>query len=125
MQAIGGANEKIEGFFDICAARGLTGDQGVLVPAANVKHLMLREDVVAAAREGQFRIFAVESIDQGIEILTGVPAGRRRADGSYPDGTINARVRARLIGFAEARRDFAKAGRGGKGEDDEGGENTP
>ncbi len=110
VQAIGGANEKIEGFFDICAARGLTGEQGVLVPAANVKHLMLREDVVAAARAGDFRVFAVETIDQGIEILTGVRAGRLRADGSYPPGTINDLVRKRLLGFATARRDFAKAG---------------
>ena len=110
VQAIGGANEKIEGFFDICAARGLTGELGVLVPAANVKHLMLREDVVEAARRGEFRIYAIQSIDQGIEILTGVRAGRRRANGSYLPGSINARVRERLLGFAHGRRDFAKAG---------------
>ena len=71
VQAIGGVNEKIEGFFDLCKARGLTGEQGVLIPSANVKHLMLRRDVVEAAEAGQFHIYAVDAIDQGIEILTG------------------------------------------------------
>ncbi len=125
VQAIGGANEKIEGFFDICQARGLTGGQGVLIPAANVKHLMLREDVVAAARAGRFRIHAVRTIDEGIEILTGTAAGRRRADGTFPPGSINDRVRKRLLAFAETRRDFAKTGQGGKaaetGDDGNGG----
>jgi predicted ATP-dependent protease len=106
VQAIGGANEKIEGFFDICEARGLTGEQGVLIPAANVPHLMLRADVVAACKAGKFAIYSVETIDQGIEILTGVPAGAQAADGGYPDGTINARVAARLDAFAMAARRF-------------------
>ena len=104
VQAIGGVNQKIEGFFDICEARGLTGDQGVLIPDANVKHLMLRRDVVEAVREGKFRIYAVETIDQGIEILTGIPAGEKQADGGWPEGSINARVAARLDDYAAAAR---------------------
>ncbi|MCB2102554.1 MAG: AAA family ATPase [Rhodobacterales bacterium] len=101
VQAIGGANEKIEGFFDICSARGLTGDQGVMIPAANVKHLMLRDDVVAAAAEGMFHIYPVETIDQGIEILTGVAAGRPDDTGAYPIGTVNRAVAARLRALTE------------------------
>jgi len=100
-QVIGSVNEKIEGFFDICAARGLTGEQGVLIPAANVKHLMLRHDVVAAAEAGQFRIFPVETVDQAIAILTGLPAGEADASGSYPEGSVNYRVAARLAELAE------------------------
>ncbi len=100
-QVIGSVNEKIEGFFDICAARGLTGEQGVLIPAANVKHLMLRRDVVAAAEAGQFRIFPVETVDQAIAILTGLPAGEADASGSYPEGSVNYRVAARLAELAE------------------------
>ena len=108
VQAIGGVNEKIEGFFDICAARGLTGSQGVLIPQANVAHLMLRPDVVAAAEAGRFRVLPVAHIDEGIAILTGVPAGARGADGLFPAGSVNARVEARLIGFAEARQRFGR-----------------
>ncbi len=114
IQAIGGVNEKIEGFFEICRARGLTGDQGVLIPPANVKNLMLKPEVVNAVRDGLFQVYSVETIDQGIEILTGVPAGARRADGSYPEGSINERVARRLRGFAETRRDFQR-GDGGAG----------
>ena len=107
VQAIGGVNEKIEGFFDICAARGLTGDQGVLIPESNVKHLMLRQDVVEACANGKFAVHAVAEIDHGIEILTGVTAGARDADGRYPEGSVNARVEAALLDFAAARRQFA------------------
>ncbi|SDF78256.1 Lon protease family protein [Thalassobaculum litoreum] len=106
VQAIGGVNEKIEGFFDICAARGLTGDQGVMIPAANTRHLMLKEEVRDAVKAGKFKVWAVSTIAEGIEILTGVPAGPRGADGSYPDGTVNARVEARMRAFAETRRRF-------------------
>ncbi len=113
VQAIGGVNEKIEGYYDICAARGLTGSQGVLIPASNVKNLMLRPDIQDAARKKQFQIYAIESIDQGIEVLTGVAAGARRADGTFPDGTINALVEAQLRDFAEIRRDFAIEGKNG------------
>jgi lon-related putative ATP-dependent protease len=105
-QAIGGVNEKIEGYFDLCSKRGLTGRQGVLIPESNVAHLMLRQDIVAAAAAGKFRIFPVASIDQGIEILTGVAAGERGADGRFPDGSVNARVEARLAEFARRRRAF-------------------
>lgn len=106
VQAIGGANEKIEGFFDICAARGLTGDQGVLIPASNVKHLMLRQDVVAAATDGKFKIYPIETIDQGIELLTGVTAGECGTDGVFPAGTVNGRVQETLGSFAEKARAF-------------------
>jgi lon-related putative ATP-dependent protease len=106
VQAIGGVNEKIEGFFDICQARGLTGEQGVLIPDSNVKHLMLRQDVVEAVAEGQFHVYAVETVDQGIEILTGVPAGERDEEGQYPEGSVNARVAQRLRALAEKRREF-------------------
>ena len=109
VQAIGGANEKIEGFFDLCAARGLTGDQGVLLPASNVEHLMLRDDVVEAVAAGRFHIYPVESIDQGIELLTGVEAGERDGDGEYPEGSVNRRVEDRLRRLAEAARRFSGA----------------
>lgn len=103
VQAIGGVNEKIEGFFDLCQARGLTGEQGVLIPVANVKHLMLRQDVVAAAAAGQFQIYPVTTIEEGLELLTGLPAGTRDTEGNYPEGTINFLVEQRLQEFAERR----------------------
>ena len=125
VQAIGGVNEKIEGFFDICRRRGLTGDEGVLIPASNVKHLMLRQDVVDAAREGLFRIYPVETIDQGIEVLTGHEAGARNAAGVFPEDTINRKVEDRLAMFAEesmAYRDGADDGHpSGDHADEEGG----
>ncbi len=111
VQAIGGVNEKIEGFFDVCRARGLTGSQGVLIPRSNVQHLMLREDVVEAARKGEFAIYAVEHVNQGIEILTGIKAGDRGSDGRFPAGTINRSVEDKLKTFAERARAFgARAG---------------
>jgi lon-related putative ATP-dependent protease len=106
IQAIGGVNEKIEGFFDVCKAIGLTGDQGVLIPASNVKHLMLRQDVIDAVARGQFHVFPLETIDQGIEVITGVAAGERDRSGHFPDGSINGRVEARLLELAEKRRAF-------------------
>ncbi len=108
VQAIGGVNEKIEGFFDLCAARGLTGDQGVLIPAANAQHLNLREDVAEAVCAGKFAIHAIEHVDEGIELLTGIPAGGPDARGVFPADGVNARVAARLAEFADARRDFAR-----------------
>ncbi len=108
IQAIGGVNEKIEGFFDICRERGLTGNQGVLIPNSNAQNLMLRADVIAAARDGKFHIYPVTHIDQGIELLTGIAAGERKSDGSYPQDTINARVDARLRDFADKARRFGK-----------------
>jgi predicted ATP-dependent protease len=106
VQAIGGVNDKIEGFFDICKARGLTGRQGVVIPAANVKHLMLRPDVVAAVREDKFHVYSVNTIDDGIEILTGRPAGRRDGDGRFSADSINALVEEKLLAYAKARRRF-------------------
>lgn len=107
VQAIGGVNQKIEGFFDICKARDLTGDQGVLIPESNVKHLMLRRDVVAAVAEGKFRIFAVASVDEALHLLTGLEAGTRDAAGNFSEGSVNDRVRKRLIDLAEKRKAFA------------------
>ncbi|MBI4955588.1 MAG: AAA family ATPase [Myxococcales bacterium] len=103
VQPIGGVNEKIEGFFDVCSARGLSGEQGVVIPKSNVKHLMLRGDVVEAVRAGRFHVYAVESIDEGIEVLSGVPAGARDAAGKFPEGSVNARVEARLEALAQLR----------------------
>ncbi len=117
VQAIGGVNHKIEGFFDVCERRGLTGEQGVLIPRANVKHLMLRERVVAAVRAGRFHIHAVGHVDQGLEILTGLPAGEADEDGEFPPGSVNRRVQERLARFADRRREFAREGNGnGKGD---------
>ncbi len=110
VQAIGGVNYKIEGFFDICEKRGLSGSQGVLIPAANVKHLMLRSRVVEAVAAGRFHIYAVSSIDEGIALLTGLQAGTADADGKYPEGSINRCVSDRLMSFAQARRRFGQGG---------------
>ncbi len=100
VQAIGGVNEKIEGFFDLCQTRGLTGQQGVLIPQANVNHLMLRHDVVQAVADGRFNIYPVATINQGLEILTGLPAGERDETGQFPEGSVNRRVEARLLAFS-------------------------
>ena len=110
VQAIGGVNQKIEGFFDVCQAKGLTGEQGVLIPHSNVPHLMLREDVVEAVQAQQFHIWAVKTIDEGMEILTGMPAGARGAEGCFPAGTLNERVDRRLREFAECLKAFQAAG---------------
>ena len=110
VQAIGGVNEKIEGFFDICDARGLTGSHGVLIPASNVKHLMLRHDVVDAARQGRFHVYPVETVDEGIELLTGVAAGEADEEGRFPPDTVNGRVAATLLEFAERARSFTGGG---------------
>ena len=107
VQAIGGVNEKIEGFFDICASRGLSGDQGVLIPASNQRHLMLRGDIVDAVRDGRFRVYTVETVDEAIEILTGTAAGERDEAGDYPGDSVNGLVEERLFEFAKARRRFS------------------
>ena len=111
VQPIGGVNEKIEGFFDVCMQRGSNGSQGVVIPDSNVKHLMLRRDVVAAAEAGRFAVYAVKTIDEAVEILTGVPAGIADASGRYPDGTLNARVQRRLESLYEKRKELAAAQR--------------
>jgi lon-related putative ATP-dependent protease len=103
MQPIGGANHKIEGFFDICAARGLSAGQGVIIPRANVVSLMLRDDVVQAAQRGAFAVYAVDTVNEAIEILTGQAAGWRRKDGSFPRRSFNRLVQERLLDFARPR----------------------
>lgn len=103
VQAIGGVNEKIEGFFDICNGRGLTGDQGVLIPSANIKNLMLRKDVVEAVEAGKFHVYPIDHIDQGIELLTGEPAGEADENSVYPPDSVNGKAQARLRKFAEKK----------------------
>jgi len=101
-------NEKVEGFFDLCKARGLTGRQGVVIPKSNVRNLMLKEEVLTAVRDGMFHVYAVESVDQGISILTGVEAGVRGADGQYPAGTVHCKVDARLCTLVRGLEQFDK-----------------
>ena len=108
VQAIGGVNYKIEGFYACCKAKGLSGEQGVLIPEANVKDLMLKSEVVEAVREGRFHIWSVASIEQGIELLTGKKAGARRKDGTYPKGSIYALVDQRLKDLAQGMANFGK-----------------
>jgi predicted ATP-dependent protease len=108
VQAIGGINQKIEGFYDVCKLQGLTGKQGVLMPSANIKHLMLRQDIVDAATEGQFHVYAINNIDEAIERLTNVKAGVRGKDGHFPDNSINARVEKQLIELAHLRQRFSQ-----------------
>lgn len=113
VQPIGGVNEKIEGFFDVCSKRGLDGSQGVIIPASNSKHLMLRSDVCEAVKEGKFSVYTVETIDDGIEVLTGVPAGQRDADGKFPKDSINERVEAKLIDYSTKMHDFVSRSEAG------------
>jgi lon-related putative ATP-dependent protease len=120
VQAIGGVNHKIEGFFDCCRKKGLTGAQGVMIPESNVKDLMLRKDVVDAVNKGQFHIYAVKTIDQGIEILTGKEAGELGPDGLYPKGTINHLVDEKLKGLAEGLKKFGGEEEAGKKEEPKG-----
>ena len=102
IQAVGGVNEKIEGFFDLCKARKVDG-QGVIIPVSNVRHLVLRKEILDAVREGRFKVYTVETSEQGIEILTGLPADERDASGKFPEGSVNHKVEAQLIDFAEKR----------------------
>jgi lon-related putative ATP-dependent protease len=106
IQPIGAVNEKIEGFFEICEKRGLSGDQGVMIPEANVKNLMLNDDVVQAARKGKFHVYPVKTIDDGMELLTGLKMGLRGKDGIYPEGSINALVEEKLKKFASIQQKF-------------------
>jgi lon-related putative ATP-dependent protease len=101
VQAIGGVNEKIEGYFEVCKAKGLNGKQAVLIPESNVTNLMLKEEVVQAVKQGKFHIYPVRTIDQGIEMLTGMKAGVRGKDGAFEEGTIYQRVDKRLVAMAE------------------------
>ncbi|OPY36424.1 MAG: Archaeal Lon protease [Methanoregula sp. PtaU1.Bin051] len=106
VQAIGGVNEKLEGFFEVCKAKGLSGGQGAMIPASNVENLMLKEEIVQAAKDGKFSVYPVRTIDEGIEFLTGVPAGERQPDGSYPEGTVNYLVNRRLQEMADMAKEF-------------------
>jgi lon-related putative ATP-dependent protease len=112
IQAIGGVNEKIEGFFDSCRLTGFSGHQGVIIPASNVRHLMLRRDVVAAAAAGSFAIYPIDTVDQGLELLTGIAAGQPDADGNYPTGSLNQRVASRLDAFAAKAAELARLAAG-------------
>jgi len=119
VQAIGGVNEKIEGFFDICNQRGLSGEQGVLIPASNTKHLMLHHEVVDAVEGGKFAVYPVSNVDEGIELLTGIAAGERDTDGVFPEGSINRRVEDRLIHFSTQLRRLSHPDKSsGDGKDD-------
>jgi len=107
VQPIGGINQKIEGFFDVCKASGLTGEQGVMMPTTNLKHLMLRDDVINAVKEGQFHIWAVRTIDEGLEVLTNMEAGKKNEEGKYPEGTVNHFVDQNLRSMANKLKTFS------------------
>jgi lon-related putative ATP-dependent protease len=118
VQPIGGLNQKIEGFHDVCKAIGLSGEQGVIIPARNERNLMLRDDVVESVREGRFHVYSVNTVDEAVELLTGLPAGERQPDGTFPEGTVNARVDARLREMGERMKEFGrKPEEGGKEEE--------
>ena len=106
VQAIGGVNEKIEGFYEVVKAKGQNGKEGVVIPYSNIQNLMLKEEVVQAIKEGKFHIFPVKTIDEGIEVLTGIKAGERQPDGTYEKGTINFLAQRRLSEMAERIKEF-------------------
>lgn len=108
IQPIGGVNEKIEGFYSVCKIKGLTGRQGVIIPEKNLIHLMLKEEVVEAIKNGKFHIWAVKDVDEGIEILTGMPAGKPKEDGTYPEGTVNYIVSQKLLELAKKAKRIEK-----------------
>jgi lon-related putative ATP-dependent protease len=110
IQPIGGVNDKIEGFYDICEKRGLTGEQGVMIPYANVKNLMLRDDIVKAVEDNKFHIYAVHTIDEGMELLTDLEMGERNEKGDYPENTVNFKVESRLKKFASIQQQFSGRG---------------
>jgi predicted ATP-dependent protease len=124
-QPIGGVNEKIEGFFDICLARGLSGEQGVLIPQSNVKHLMLREDVVQACEQGRFHVWPVRDVDQAIELLTGVTAGEPDEQGLVAEDTVNFRVGAQLVEMAAIRQAYAAPSRRSRQRRDDAKDSSP
>jgi predicted ATP-dependent protease len=109
IQAIGGVNEKIEGFFEVCQARGFTDKQGVMIPESNVPHLMLKEEILEAVKQEKFFIYSVKTIDDGIEVLTGVKAGTRQNDGTFPEETVNFKVDQRLREMVEKLKEFPGA----------------
>jgi predicted ATP-dependent protease len=119
VQAIGGVNEKVEGFFDVCAGQGFTGSQGVVIPQSNVRHLMLREDVVAAVAARRFHVYAVTRVDEALSLLTGTNAGNQDASGHYEENSVNARVANRLGALTAIRREFGQADKAVSGQRDE------
>ena len=111
---MGGVNEKIEGFYRACALRELTGRQGVIIPESNVRHLMLSPDIVESVRARRFHVWSARTVDEGIELLIGIPAGQRGPDGQFPEGTLHARVEKRLERWARMAEDGSKVdGSGG------------
>jgi predicted ATP-dependent protease len=102
VQPVGGINEKIEGFFELCRFRGLDGTHGVIIPRTNVKNLMIKKDLVDAVREGKFTIYPIDRVEEGLEILTSIPAGALKEDGTYPEGTVNYLIVKRLTEISEA-----------------------
>jgi len=119
VQPIGGVNEKIEGFFDICRRLGLNGAQGVVIPASNVPHLMLRQDIVTACREGKFHVYAVKTVDEALSILLDMPAGEPDAAGRFPTNSVHGRVTERIDEWLRLRKQFVSESK------QEGGEGTP
>jgi predicted ATP-dependent protease len=117
VQVVGAINEKIEGFFKVAKVRGLDGSHGVVIPRDNVKHLMLRDEVTEAVREGLFTVYAVQDIDEALTILTGVEAGKRDENGQFPDKTVNMKVEQQLIEFAQRRKQFGEEKKGDEGEE--------
>ncbi len=118
VQPIGGVNEKIEGFFEVCKAKGLTGRQGVIIPRRNVKNLMLKKEVVEAVRDGKFRVYPISMVDEGLEILTGMPVGERDAQGNFPEGTVNYLAGKKLMALAKSYKEFGRpAEKKGKAEE--------
>ena len=113
VQVVGGINEKIEGFYDVCKERGLDGSHGVVIPADNIKHLMLREDVVEAVKDGRFSVYAVKNVDEALTLLTGVEAGERDGKGEFPEGSVNRKAEDQLVAYAEARKHFSEHEDGG------------
>jgi predicted ATP-dependent protease len=112
IQAVGGVTRKVEGFFEVCRARGLNGEQGVIIPSTNVRHLMLKTEVVEAVEQGQFHVWSVDTIDEAIEILTGIPAGVPDANGTYPADTVHGRVSQRIAADATRFQRFSLDHRG-------------
>jgi predicted ATP-dependent protease len=115
VQAVGGVTRKVEGFYDVCRERGLTSGQGVIIPTANVKNLMLKEEVVEAVRAGRFHVWAIGRLDEGIGLLMDRDAGERSEDGTFPEGTVHRLVQDRLRQYAERAREFGNAWPGGAG----------
>jgi predicted ATP-dependent protease len=117
IQAIGGVNQKVEGFYEVCKTKGLTGNQGVLIPKANVKNLMLKKEVIDVVKKGEFHIYPVATVEEGIEILTGKPVGIPDEESNYPEGTIYGEVQKKLQKYLEKSMNLKK--KYGSGNNDE------